>query len=508
MRALAGATRDAREADAGRDVELAPRVEIIHPTPEVEPGALHQLIGDALHEDLPAVGVPGELQIDAARARLAEQIGVTDVAGVLVMQIDQYPPKVGRLAVVHDELRQPVETGAGAGTFDIVPLDGGTNGDRGMWARAAVDAGLISRRQMAGIIRRNLEFRLRGSTDDTTDEVRAQISRIVAGQRVVDLRRMMPEVLAGVLPRTASDGQDPADSISPQGQYSQDVNFASCQGILPLPPIPVTLIEHLRAAHTGASSAILNGCSGRALGDNRARGYITVDAVNSCTLLFPSDPGYFGPGGVASSANVLFGDYFIVDSPQNAARGDELVRIEAFPGRFHPNESTFYGRFRYGGSTNYQAVDDREPLATTWATRFLEGGVFDAGVSFVVWRDPRVPTAAFPCNSVPPLQGLESFIAFDEEENAELPTPCNILCPPDATPILFPAVSQRVSGLDQISSFAFGWLGIQFGPQTPSAPARQAWMGVELEASGRFSVGLVASPLDSACGAPARLPGY
>ena len=69
------------------------------------------------------------------------------------------------------------------------------------WARAAVDAGLISRRQMAGIIRRNVEFRLRGSTDDTTDEVRAQISRIVAGQRVVDLRRMMPEVLAGVLPR-------------------------------------------------------------------------------------------------------------------------------------------------------------------------------------------------------------------------------------------------------------------------------------------------------------------
>ncbi len=69
------------------------------------------------------------------------------------------------------------------------------------WARAAVDSGLISRRQMAGIVRQNLVFRLRGSTDDTTDEVRAQISRIVAGQRVVDLRRMMPEVLAGVLPR-------------------------------------------------------------------------------------------------------------------------------------------------------------------------------------------------------------------------------------------------------------------------------------------------------------------
>ena len=69
------------------------------------------------------------------------------------------------------------------------------------WARAAVDAGLISRRQMAGIVRRNIEFRLRGSTDDSTDQVRAEISAMISGQRVVDLKRMMPEVLAGVLPR-------------------------------------------------------------------------------------------------------------------------------------------------------------------------------------------------------------------------------------------------------------------------------------------------------------------
>jgi hypothetical protein len=103
---------------------------------------------------------------------------------------------------------------------------------------------------------------------------------------------------------------------------------------------------------------------------------------------------------------------------------------------------------------------------------------------------------------------LEGFVAFDEEENVELPATCPILCPPVTSPILFPAVSQRVSGLDEVSSFAFGWLGIQFGQQAPSAPGRQAWMGVELEASGRFSVGLVASPLDSACGAPARLPGF
>ena len=37
----------------------------------------------------------------------------------------------------------------------------------------------------------------------------------------------------GNLPVTASDGQDPADTISPQGPASQDINFASCNGILP-----------------------------------------------------------------------------------------------------------------------------------------------------------------------------------------------------------------------------------------------------------------------------------
>src|SRR4029077_842888 len=35
-------------------------------------------------------------------------------------------------------------------------------------------------------------------------------------------------LLNGVLPQTASAGQDPGDSISPKGPFSQDINFASC----------------------------------------------------------------------------------------------------------------------------------------------------------------------------------------------------------------------------------------------------------------------------------------
>src|SRR3978361_480438 len=44
------------------------------------------------------------------------------------------------------------------------------------------------------------------------------------------------DILAGALPQTASAGQDPDDTISPKGNFSQDINFASCSGQLPILP--------------------------------------------------------------------------------------------------------------------------------------------------------------------------------------------------------------------------------------------------------------------------------
>src|SRR5262245_37109809 len=131
------------------------------------------------------------------------------------------------------------------------------------------------------------------------------------------------DLLAGILPRTASAGQDPSDTISPQGAFSQDIAFASCSGQLPPPPLPASFVQHLRLALTGKASPILGGlCAGRDLGDSIARGYVTVDAVNNCTLRFPGDPGYFAPGGTgdATNQNVLWGDYFYVHSDDNFAQ--------------------------------------------------------------------------------------------------------------------------------------------------------------------------------------------
>ena len=45
----------------------------------------------------------------------------------------------------------------------------------------------------------------------------------------------------GKLPQTASAGQDPSDTISPQGLFSQDLDYASCAGQLPPPDLPAAL---------------------------------------------------------------------------------------------------------------------------------------------------------------------------------------------------------------------------------------------------------------------------
>jgi HAD superfamily hydrolase (TIGR01490 family) len=69
------------------------------------------------------------------------------------------------------------------------------------FARASYNAGQLSRRQLARDVRDNLRFRLRGSTDEATDALRTRVYESIAGRRVVDLARLTPEVLAGILPR-------------------------------------------------------------------------------------------------------------------------------------------------------------------------------------------------------------------------------------------------------------------------------------------------------------------
>ena len=69
------------------------------------------------------------------------------------------------------------------------------------FARASFKRGLLSRRQLAKDLWANLRFRLNGSTDQSTDLLRARVLDAIAGSRVVDLMRLGPDVFATLLPR-------------------------------------------------------------------------------------------------------------------------------------------------------------------------------------------------------------------------------------------------------------------------------------------------------------------
>ena len=69
------------------------------------------------------------------------------------------------------------------------------------FARASYRAGVMSRRQLARDLWANVKFRLEGMSDEGAEELRDRVLAGIAGQRVVDLARLTPDVLTGVLPR-------------------------------------------------------------------------------------------------------------------------------------------------------------------------------------------------------------------------------------------------------------------------------------------------------------------
>jgi HAD superfamily hydrolase (TIGR01490 family) len=90
--------------------------------------------------------------------------------------------------------------GRGAAFFDLdkTLMEGSSAVHFG---RAAYSAGLITKRQLAKDAWANVQFRLKGSTDETTQALWDRILDSIAGTRVKDLARLAPAILAGVLPR-------------------------------------------------------------------------------------------------------------------------------------------------------------------------------------------------------------------------------------------------------------------------------------------------------------------
>ena len=95
------------------------------------------------------------------------------------------------------------------------------------FGRASYEAGLISRRQIARDAWANVKFRMSGSTDEATDALRARIFDSIKDMRVVDLERLAPRVLAGVLPRVYPQMLEVAWAHQDEGRPTYIVTAAS-----------------------------------------------------------------------------------------------------------------------------------------------------------------------------------------------------------------------------------------------------------------------------------------
>lgn len=282
-------------------------------------------------------------------------------------------------------------------------------------------------------------------------------------------------------------------------------SFPGCAGVLPPAPIPAGLRTDYHRALTGQSSTLLSGlCAGRRFTDNIARGYITIDTVNNCTLRYQGDPGYFA--GDITHQNVLWGDFFYVDQATGRAQGMPLAHIESDPSGAETSTAgsyTFYGA--YAGWT---AADHREPLPTTFGVRYINGtvGTTPTTTDLIVWRDPKAMQGPFTC---PAATGRPAWYPLGQERiEVGNEDGLHYRMPRKA----FPAVAQRVrvGRIPLPVRYPFGWLYMSLNHTTAFPPedpeAAQAWViGLEFAGS-NTSAGWDAMHYDSACDARHGFP--
>ena len=336
-------------------------------------------------------------------------------------------------------------------------------------------------------------------------------------------------------PKIGGPKQAPANDDEDAGSFSLDTGPAVTAGegaacTFPLPAnIPASFLSFIQRVHTGLSApggfAESGKCGGSIQGDNHARGYMTIDVVRQCSPSTPNSPGYFNtvlagttfdqlpPG----TANVIWGDWFLVDPTNNFAQGDTLVHIEAYRDpriQEEGNGYTFYGRY---DTPPFSGNDNREPLATVWGSRYAVGGAFD-GTDLLCWRDTGTKKSAvyYTCGSGAPTApagaidgqplGQNQLVIFDEEENPiEIETPPFSPTPIGETLTPCPWESNRadVGSVDlPTSPFQFGWLYLNLNTTNPNSDfppdTLQSWVGTLFQASNKFAVGLQGVHFDHA----------
>ena len=306
----------------------------------------------------------------------------------------------------------------------------------------------------------------------------------------------------------------------------------SCSGTNLPGTLPTDLMDAVRTALTtglyNPANAPGIGCGSTRVGGTHtnARGYITIDVANTCSINLPDNPTYITTELLFD--NVLIGDYQQINGDPtvgNFAQGNPMVHIRAIPegGPAGSNPGTnlpytFYDRYALG------RFDRRVPLPSTFAARWIEGGTSGFQTNYKIWRE-GVTFGTQVCsepalNSAMPV--LES-IRFDERENSFgttggivcSPCPSSVPTLPEASIVsttntsVFPANGSTVdvSGWFFLNLNNGGSAGYTFVPgDAPSGSntvnrASQNWVIVSMFAQGRYSVDFDAAHLGNGCSA-------
>ncbi|MES1242127.1 MAG: hypothetical protein ABUT39_10945 [Acidobacteriota bacterium] len=318
--------------------------------------------------------------------------------------------------------------------------------------------------------------------------------------QLIDLRDLF---VNGNVPVTACDGQDPKDTISPQGPISQDINFPGCWA-LPYAALALNSAHraHLQAWFQGNQSPATGDCAGAKWHDNVLRGYVTVDVVDVVNWLFPSDGDDYIS--ILAFDNVLWGDVVYVDPDAGISHAETAVHIEACEECFEPGDHTFYGRYNANN-----ASDAREALPTTMSARYsyFSGfpSFFGGQTDFFVWREGNAAATGYNCtqqgpSSWYPLES-EQMVIFDMQEQPVTSEDCPLGDPTCTQTILIPNEANRIDvAADLLSPFNDGWvyLNLQHLATTYPDQYAQMWLITTMDADGWFSIGYEGTPLDNA----------
>lgn len=297
--------------------------------------------------------------------------------------------------------------------------------------------------------------------------------------------------------------------------------------------IPPSIATDLRTALTTGS---YSGCGTTRIGGNHAneaRGYVTIDVSSQCSTTLPTTASYYT--GEILFDNVLIGDYIQVNpdaATGNYAGGNPLVHIRAVPEGGPAGSApgtnlpyTFYDRYTPAGA---RQADRRQPLPSTFAARYIQGGTGNFNTDYKIWREGVTSgTAACSAYSANGALAVSESVRFDEHENPSTLAGGVIISPAPSTSVSTPEAARisttdtgRFAPMNSPAGDVAGWMylnlnnggaaaysvavgrtGFGAGVGTTATGARQSqnWAIVSMSAEGRYAVDFDAAWLANGC---------